>query len=56
MHGTGESPVFGLADRLRKLPQEIRAMPHSDYVGLVNYYHVKGVLEDLAARTAQVRR
>lgn len=55
MHGTGESSVFGLAERLRKLPQEIRDMPHRDFVGLLNFYHVKGVLDDLAHDTAVAR-
>lgn len=30
-------------------------MPYRDYVGLVNYYHVKSVLEDMHARAAQMR-
>lgn len=47
--------MFVLADRLRKLPQEIRDMSHSDYVGLLNFYHVKGVLEDMHARAAHQR-
>ena len=51
MTGGAESNVFILADRLKCLPSEIRAMPNRDLVGLVNYYSVKGVLQDLQQRT-----
>lgn len=56
MEGTGEAALYVLADRTGRLPAEIRAMPHRDYVGLVNYYHVKGVLEDMHRRAALGRR
>lgn len=51
MRQEGEFYDFFLADRLHKTPAEIRAMPARDYVGLVNWYEVKGVLTDLAIRT-----
>lgn len=56
MKGEGEASLYVLCDRLRKTPAEMRAMPHSDYVGLLNFYHVKGVLEDMHRRAAQGRR
>lgn len=51
MRGEGEFWDFFLADRLHKAPEEIRGLPARDYVGLINWYEVKGVLTDLAART-----
>lgn len=51
MTGGPETNVFILADRLRKTPGEIRAMPNRDFVGLVNYFTVKNVLTELNERT-----
>jgi hypothetical protein len=51
MRGEGEFWDFFLADRLHKTPDEIRAMPARDYVGLQAWYEVKGVMTDLAVRT-----
>lgn len=51
MRQEGEFWDFFLADRLRMAPAEIRALPARDYVGLVHWYEVKGVMTDLAARS-----
>ena len=55
MRQDGEFWDFFLADRLHKTPGEIRALPARDYVGLICWYEVKGVLSDLAARTEASR-
>lgn len=51
MTGGPETNVYALADKLKKLPAEIRAMPNRDLVGLVNMYEVRGVMADLQQRT-----
>lgn len=51
MREEGETEVYLLADRLKKLPGQIRAMPARDLVGLREFYRVKAVLTDLAERT-----
>ena len=56
MKGGPETNIFVLADRLKCLPHEIRAMPNRDLVGLVNYYQVKGILADLQTKTEEHRR
>lgn len=55
MRQEGEFWDFFLADRLHKTPDEIRNMAARDYVGLVHWYEVKGVMADLAQRTAENR-
>lgn len=51
MRQEGEFWDYYLADRCRCTPGEIRALPGRDYVGLIAWYEVKGVLTDLAIRT-----
>lgn len=55
MRQEGDFWDFFLADRLHRTPAEIRALPARDYVGLLNWYQVKGVLTDLAVRTETAR-
>lgn len=55
MRREGEFWDFFLADQLGIEPARVRALPGHDYVGLINYYEVKGVLTDLAGRTAANR-
>lgn len=45
--------MFALAVELRRLPEEIRAMPHSDYVGLVEFYGIRAMWADLHDRAAR---
>ena len=52
MHQEGEFWDFFLADRLHCMPAQIRDLPARDYVGLVNWFEVKGVLTDLAVRSS----
>lgn len=52
MAGGEEAAIYILADRLKQLPADIRAMPGRDYVAMCAYYEVKSVLDDLAHRTA----
>lgn len=56
MRETGETETYWLADRLHKLPEEIRRMPARDLVGLREFYRVRAVLNDLAFRTEEHRR
>ncbi len=56
MRETGETEVYWLADKLKKLPGEIRAMPGRDLIGLREFYGVRTVLTDLAVRTEEHRR
>lgn len=51
MRQEGEFWEFFLADRLHKTPDEIRALPSRDFVGLCAWYEVKSVLTDLAVRS-----
>lgn len=55
MRQEGDFWDFFLADQLNKTPAEIRAMPARDFVGLCEWYRVKGVIADLAARTEASR-
>lgn len=55
MREDGETDIYWLADRLKKLPGEIRAMPARDLVGLREFYKVRKVLSDLAFQTEQHR-
>lgn len=55
MRREGEFWVFFLADELNKTPAEIRALPAEDFVGLTNWFEVKGVMRDLESRTAASR-
>lgn len=48
--------MFALADRLHKTPAEIRAMPHRDLVGLVEYYNIAAMWADLKARASRMGR
>lgn len=50
-----EFNVYALADRLGVLPQEIRAMPHSDLVHLAAYYTAKSAVEKMHAAHAAKR-
>jgi hypothetical protein len=44
---------FYLADRLGKTLDEIRDMPHAEYVAWVSYHKVKQQQEDLAMKAAR---
>lgn len=44
---------FALAERLHKTVQEIRALPHSEYIGWIAYFQLKRQDEELAAIKAR---
>lgn len=56
MREKGETEIFWLADKLKKTPPEIRAMPARDLIGLREFYNIRAVLTDLAVRTEEHRR
>lgn len=56
MHQEGEFWDFYLADRMGIEPDRVRRLPARDYVGLVAWYTVKGVMTDLAVRTETARQ
>lgn len=56
MREEGETEIYWLADKLKKLPGEIRGMPARDLIGLREFYNIRAVLTDLAARTEEHRR
>lgn len=51
MRQEGEFWDFFLADRLQMEPDRVRALPARDYIGLIHWFEVKGVMTDLALRT-----
>lgn len=50
-----EISVYVLADRLHKLPHEIREMPYRDLVHMAAFYKVSGVLAKMHAEHAGKR-
>ena len=55
MRREGEFWVFFLADQLKMEPAAVRDLPAHDYVGLVNWYEIKGIMTDLSVRTEMAR-
>lgn len=47
-----EFNVYALADKLHKLPHEVREMPYSDLVHMAAYYKVHGLLANMHERHA----
>lgn len=47
---------YALADRLHVLPEQIRQMPHLDYMRLAAMYRVEGVLNKMRHEHAAKKR
>lgn len=56
MTGEGDTFDYLLADRLHKTVAELEAIPNAEYETWRQYLNVRGVLDDLARRTAEHRR
>lgn len=55
MKGDGITPDFVLAEKLGRSVGEVRALPNTEFEEWCEYYEIKGVLTDLAQRTAAKR-